>query len=165
MEKYTKRDWISLMRYSLIITIVHALLIGLLYDWNFLSWYNVKIKFISQNITFSLPRMFDVLSIPLIWVLWRVFFDKENETLKSILQITLGFGFACYLFRSEIDTGILIGSFTSLLLGIKVAVSIMARTILVVMVLIFIKFLLLLIPPVKRNYKKIKDWLNAKEVH
>ena len=162
MEIIKKRDAISWFRWSLLIVIFHALVIGLLHDWNFFSWYTVKVRFLSQEIIFETPRILEVIILPFIFLLWKIFIKEEREYSK-LLFVSFGFMLAL-VFHSRIDTGIGLGTISLMFLGMYAFLCILAGVFLICLAALFFKFLVLLLPPIKKRYSQLINWLDAKEV-
>lgn len=89
MKTFTKREWASWSRWSILVLIVHTMIIGLINDWNIFSvyqkdFYLFKFKSmfsdvpISGYITFH-PRIFDVLLFPIFCLLFLLICKKNKE--------------------------------------------------------------------------------------
>ena len=162
MKALSKREWTSWFRWSVLIFVIHATILGLVYDWNIFSFYEKSIILFksAEDVIFDLPqvwviqnyipRIFDATLLPIFSLFFLLLYKKvkNNKELISGLVFGLVFGLGVGLV-SGLVSGLGFGLGFGLVVGLVVG-------------LVFV-FKLLKIFFKKNFWKNIFDWFNAKE--
>lgn len=121
MRTLTKKQWVSWLRWSLLAFIVHAIILGLIYDWNLFSCSPVGITLFGDKMSFNnfYPRVFDAMTIPLFFLVYLFFYNNVNK--KDILNTGLLLGIIGVILAS-LNLNPIVCSISGLLIGIVASV-------------------------------------------